>query len=57
MDNTMTKKPKVLSKEDLFKGITEMDNRFDTKSLSRTNLQNIRAIHSLLMAGKRLLER
>ena len=57
MDNTITKKPKVMSREDLFKEITEMDNRFNIKSLTRTNLQNIRAIHSLLMAGKRLLER
>jgi hypothetical protein len=57
MDNTMTKKPKAMSKEDYFGEITEMDNRFIIKSLRRTNLVNIRAIHSLLIAAKRLLER
>ena len=57
MDKTTIKKPKTIPKKALLKEITEMDNRFDTNSLTRTNLTNIKAIHSLLMAGKRLLER
>ena len=57
MDNTTIKKPKTISKKELLREIIELDDRFNANSLTRTNLNNIRAIHSLLMADKRLLER
>ena len=57
MDKTTIKKPKTISKKELLREIIELDDRFDTNSLTRTNLNNIKAIHSLLMADKRLLER
>ena len=47
--NTKEKKPKTKSKKDLLREIIEIDDRFDTTSLSRTNIANIKLVRDLVL--------
>ena len=47
--NTKENKPKTKSKKDLIREIIEIDDRFDTKSLSRTNIPNLTLVHELVL--------
>ncbi len=42
-------KPKTKSKKDLIREIIEIDDRFDTKSLSRTNITNLKLVRDLVL--------
>ncbi len=47
--NTKENKPKTKSKKDLIREIIEIDDRFDTNSLSRTNITNIKLVRDLVL--------
>ena len=47
--NTKENKPKTKSKKDLLREIIEIDDRFDTTSLSRTNIANIKLVRDLVL--------
>ncbi len=47
--NTKEKKPKTKSKKDLLREIIEIDDRFDTTSLSRTNIANLKLVRDLVL--------
>jgi len=47
--NTKEKKPKTKSKKELLREIIEIDDRFDTNSLSRTNISNLKLVHELVL--------
>jgi len=47
--NTKEKKPKTKSKKELLREIIEIDDRFDTNSLSRTNITNIKLVRDLVL--------
>ena len=47
--NTKENKPKAKSKKDLLREIIEIDDRFDTNSLSRTNITNLKLVHELVL--------
>ena len=47
--NTKEKKPKTKSKKELLREIIEIDDRFDTTSLSRTNIANLKLVRDLVL--------
>ena len=47
--NTKENKPKTKSKKDLIREIIEIDDRFDTNSLSRTNITNLKLVRDLVL--------
>ena len=47
--NTKENKPKAKSKKELLREIIEIDDRFDTNSLSRTNITNIKLVRDLVL--------